>query len=50
MNRLAGLMLVLVSMVLFYGMILPTLMGPWVFRCLAGVLAVAAAFFGMPLW
>ncbi|HXX67575.1 MAG TPA: hypothetical protein VEK07_10355 [Polyangiaceae bacterium] len=49
MDRLVGLVLVLISMVLFYGMTIPGLMGPWICRCLVGLLAVCAAFFGMPL-
>lgn len=49
MDRLVGFVLVFVSMILFYGMTIPSLMGPWICRCLVGVLAVCGTFFGMPL-
>jgi len=49
MDRLVGFVLVLVSMVLFYGMTIPGFMGPSLCRCFIGAVAVGAAFFGMPL-
>lgn len=48
-ERVVGLGLVLASLVLFYSMTIPTLVGPWYCRAVLGVVAVTGTFFGMPL-
>lgn len=48
-ERLVGLGLVLAGAVLFYGMSVPSLMGPWYCRAVLGVVAAGGILFGMPL-
>lgn len=49
MDRLVGLTLVFVSLVIFYAMTLPRLMGPWYYVSILAFIAVLGSLVGMPL-
>jgi hypothetical protein len=49
MDRLVGLTLVFVSLVVFYAMTLPSLMGPWYYVSILAFIAVLGSLVGMPL-
>jgi hypothetical protein len=48
-ERIVGLGLVFVSLVLFYAMAIPSLLEPWVLRVLVGAMAVIGVSVGFPL-